>query len=139
MMLSKKVFDLDIAPGNRKDKTFTKFEAYIFLTANASQGQDINTYFLAKKWNWSRTKVKTFIEYLEENSLLEADKKDTEKNIKKDIEKDTKKDIHKRDNINDCKVIKDTKKDNEKDTIKNTKKDISKDADIGSIQAILNM
>lgn len=137
MMLNEQIFDLEIAPANRKDTTFTKFEAYIFLLV--SDSKKLSNYYLAKTWGWSRTKVKNFIEYIEENSLLVFDKKDIEKNTKKDREKNNKKYISKFDNINDSVDMKNIKKDSEKDMIKNAKRDVPNDVDLGSIQAILNM
>ncbi|WP_432408537.1 hypothetical protein [Wukongibacter sp. M2B1] len=118
-MLNEEIFNLKIAPSNRKDKTFTKFEAYIFLMVNKSQTQEMSIYFLSQTWNWSRNKVKRFLGQLEKRDIV----KNSEKSIKKDIAKSQ--------NTNISSNIKDTKKDN--------KKNISKDIDLGSIQAIMNM
>ncbi len=140
-MINEQLFNLEIAPGNRKDRIFTKFEAYVFLLIKIEDEQGIFTsklYSLAKQWGWSRTKVRNFIEYLEKSSVIELTKEEDSlifigeiKDIKKDSKNNSKKDICKSSDFNINKGLKDTKKD--------IKKDIEKNTNLGNIQDILNM
>lgn len=149
---SENIIQSSIWPTNRKNSEFTKLEAwfYLMLYIELEGGNfSIQILSLAKAWSWSRTKVRNFLEVLDQENLINVIKnqdiyliskaktyvkkdieKDTKKNTEKDTEKNTKKDTIEFEYYNTYRNLKDTKKDTEKNTKKNIKKDTEKDTGI---------
>ncbi|MTI67437.1 MAG: hypothetical protein FH753_12705 [Firmicutes bacterium] len=152
--LSEDILNSNLWPENRKNSEFTKFEAYIYILISLSLSKnsifEISILGLSKKLNWSRSKVRNFLDTLvkEENFEIFKDSnktyiKYTEKNsrkntveyTKKNSKKDTQKDIVRTDDLEGYKdskytyknMAKDTSKDTEKNTYKDNEKDIEKD------------
>lgn len=141
------ILNADMFPSNRKKSYFTKFEGWfylIFYTELSGGTFHVQISSLAKEWNWSRTKVRNYLNYLESineinivkikdsviiTRVVEHDKKDIEKDIRKDTEKNMQKDILKTENINICGMFKNSEKDIKKNTQKDTEKNIGGDTE----------
>jgi len=141
VMLYDNVTEEEFWPRNRRNYSFTKFEAYIYLLIQIDDGEGsfpTSILSLSKEWNWSRSKVRKFLNRLSREEKIEITKdnnityikgvsKDTEKttnenmveNTIKDNEKDIKKDT--------IKVDKTNTSIDDKDTLKNMEKHIAKD------------
>lgn len=145
ILIDENIFDSSIAP----KYVFTKLEAYLYIVITCERQSYFCTkiYTLAKKWNWSRNKVRKFLDDLVNDNRFGISKDDENNlhfigliNNKKDIEEDKQKDSEKGMvnvvDFNVYEVSKDSVKDSEKDSAKDTSKF---NIDLDSINSILDM
>ncbi|WP_066500014.1 hypothetical protein [Abyssisolibacter fermentans] len=157
--IDENVFNNAIAPYKRKNYVFTKLEAYLYILIAIEKQESFRTkiYTLSKEWNWSRNKVRKFLDDLVIDNKIIISKgtenniqilaninnykklRDNKKDSQKDSTKDTKKDTLTTVNNSIYKDLRDSEKDSIKDNQKDIKKDSEINIDVSSINEILNM